>query len=170
MVWQTELVRTIRHMIDDLGSEDEVTYADDRLEELLIVAGQHVASEVDFATTYTIDVDELTFSPDPTDRDTGRDEDFIRLVCLKAACILHRSILRQAAGRAIDIRDGPVSVSLKGEFAGKSQVAKDFCQEYKDAVFAYQMGDGTPTRAILSPFSSDRVNTVWGGNYYEGRM
>lgn len=158
-----ELIRTMRHYIDDLSDdEDARTYSDSRLHELLIIAAQNVIAEVDFPVDYTIDLDELKFTPDPTDRDTGRDESFIQLTCLKACCILHRSILRQAATRAIDIKDGPVSVSFKGEFAGKSMLAQDWCKEYKEAVLAYQVGNFVPTRVILSPFSSDRVCTNYG--------
>lgn len=163
MAWHTELVLHMRHMIDDLSSdEDTRTYSDDRLQELLIIAAQNVIADVDFTVSYTIDADELSFTPDPTDRDTGRDESFIQLTCLKACCILHRSILRQAAGRAIDIKDGPVSVSFKGEFAGKNTLAQDWCREYQESVLAYQMGSFVPTRVILSPFTSDRVYTSYG--------
>ena len=153
-----ELILSFRHIIDDLD-EDAPTYSDRRIQELLMVAGQMVIADADFTTDYSIDVDELIFTPDPTDRDLGRDEAFIQLVLLKAACLLHKSVLRQAAGRAIDVKDGNVAISFKGEYTGRTDIAKNACKEYADTLYAYQIGQFVPSRVILGPMSSDRVMT-----------
>lgn len=168
MAWKTEMTLAFRHFIDDLD-EDSPTYSDTRIQELLIVAGQSVIADADFITDYSADVDELIFTPDPTDRDIGRDEAFIQLVLLKAACILHTSSLRQAAGRAIDVKDGNVSISFKGEYTGRSDIAKNACKEYVDTLYAYQIGSFAPSRIILGPLSSDRIMTNFQRGSLDGR-
>jgi hypothetical protein len=81
--WQNEMVRIVRHLVDDL---DAATYSDSRLEETVLVSAQMVQLQVTFDKTYTVDVDELLLTPDPTA--ATRDNAFINLVCLKTACII----------------------------------------------------------------------------------
>ena len=81
MVWQTEMVRIVRHLINDI---DAASYADDRLEETILVSAQLVLHEIDFDNTYTVDVDGLSLSPDPTGL-ANKDNAFINLICLKSS-------------------------------------------------------------------------------------
>src|SRR4051812_5151500 len=110
MSWQTELVRVLRHFLDDL---DETTpkYSDQRFQELLVVCALKVKHDVSFSTTYTIDLENIDITPDPSDSGT-RDEDFMNLVCYKAAAILALSEYKTTSGQSIFIKDGSSAVDL----------------------------------------------------------
>ena len=84
MAWQNEMVRIVRHLINDLDSSN-YTFTDDRLEESVLVAAQLLLKEVDFDNTYTIDTDALDMSPDPTTL-TTKDDAFINLASLRIKC------------------------------------------------------------------------------------
>ena len=47
MAWQSEMVRIVRHLINDLDSTN-YSFTDDRLEELILVASQLVLTTLDF--------------------------------------------------------------------------------------------------------------------------
>lgn len=155
-MWQTEMVRLIRHLIDDLDAEP--TYSDDRLQELILVAAQLVNMDVDFDTTYTIDLDNLILSPDPTDRTAGtRDDAFINLVILKAACLIDNAEARTAAAQSITIRDGSSMIGLGGSGGiaqSKLAIMKEgWCKHYAAAMDEFvRSGTNTPGAIILGPY------------------
>lgn len=150
MAWQTELVRMIRHMVDDLGSSP--TYSDDRLEELVILSAQKINGEIDLDRDYSIDLDELILSPDPTV--SPKDNGFINLIVLKAACIIDQSEARKAAGQGIAITDNRSSIDLRGRAGTRLALLKEgWCKSYAQAKFEYQAGMGAMAgHAVLSPF------------------
>lgn len=151
-MWQTECIKIIRHMVDDLSSTP--TYSQDRLEELFLVAAQLVKQDIVFGQVYTIDVDQLTLSPDPTE--PTRDENFINLVCLKAACMLDFAAARTAAGQAIAIKDGSSSIDLKGTADNRFKFLKEgWCKKYDQAVIDYDINSNQVAgAAIMSPFKT----------------
>src|SRR5688572_14708601 len=127
MAWESEIPLMIRHLIDDLGTSP--TYTDDRLEELTIIAAQMINAEVDLYVTYTLDVDNLIFTPDPTV--SPRDEPFINLILLKAACIIDQAEARKAAGQGIAIQDGTSSIDLRSRSASRLTLLKEgWCKNY----------------------------------------
>lgn len=143
----------IRHLVDDLGTTP--TYTDDRLEELCLLAAQIINAEVDLAVEYTIDMDNLTLTPDPTS--PTRDEAFIALIILKAACIIDQSEARKAAGQGIAIQDGKSSIDLRGRSGARLALLKDgWCKAYTDMKLKYETGQGAMAgHAILSPFRAE---------------
>lgn len=92
MSWQGQMSTVLRYLIDDVDSAS-YKFSDDRIETTLIVAAQLVTLEVDLGNAYTINVEACSLSPDPTDADT-KDNAFINLVCLKAACVVIGSQVR----------------------------------------------------------------------------
>ncbi len=146
-------------MIDDVVTP--YTYGDDRLEELFLVAAKFVNAEADFVNDYVVDIDSLTLTPDPTNTNT-LDDDFLALTCLKAVCLLARAELKKSAGQAIDIKDGPTSVSMKGVPSAKKEVMKGVCDEYERAMFDYRAGDRAVGKIIVGPYR-------YGLNTYDGR-
>lgn len=151
MAFFTECVTIIRWLINDLSSAP--TYTDQRLEELLLVAAQYVNQEIDFAQSYVVDADELTLTPDPTLR-SSRDEPFINLTCLKAACILDVAETRTATGQSIAIKDGSSSIDLRGNAASKLALLKaGWCAQYQMAKEEFLEGNRQSVGAIiLTPF------------------
>jgi hypothetical protein len=158
MAWQNEMVRIVRHLINDLDSSN-YTFTDDRLEESALVSAQLLLKEVDFDNTYTIDTDALDMSPDPTTLAT-KDDAFINLVCLKSACIILGSEVRTNSLNAIVVKDGPSSIDMRGIAAGLHNIYKDMCAKYDHYVMQWQAGNSVAGQAILSPYSpaSDNVS------------
>ena len=64
MSWQIELPLIVRSWINDLS--DTPTYSDERIQQLLVVAAQHVVQQVDLTTKYTVNIINPDLSPDPT--------------------------------------------------------------------------------------------------------
>lgn len=156
MSWQNEMVVIVRHLVNDLNSSD-YTFTDDRLEESVLVAAQLASLEIDFENTYSIDVDSVTLTPDPT-ASGNKDDSFINLVCLKTARLLLGSELKTHSLNAISLRDGPSSLDLRGIVAGLTILFEDIAKRYEDAVLQYKL-NGVVGEAILGPYSpgSDSV-------------
>ena len=165
MAWQGEMVRILRHIINDLDSSN-YSFTHDRLEESILVAAQLVSTEIDFDNTYTIDVDGLVLSPDPTTLAT-KDNAFINLTILKAACVILGSEVRSNALNSISLKDGPSSIDLRGITTGLTTLYQDHCSKYETSVMQYKAGSSVAGQAILSPYSpgSDAV----GGSYRDNR-
>mgnify|MGYP006412278733 CR=1 FL=1 len=157
MAWQNEMVRIVRHLINDLDSSN-YTFTDDRLEESILVAAQLLLKEVDFDNTYTVDTDSLNMSPDPTTLAT-KDDAFINLTCLKATCIILGSEVRTNALNAIVVKDGPSSIDMRGISAGFHVLYKDMCAKYEHYIMQWKAGNSIAGQAILSPYSpaSDNI-------------
>ena len=156
MSWQNEMVVIVRHLVNDLNSSD-YTFTDDRLEESVLVAAQLASLEIDFENTYSIDVDSVTLTPDPT-ASGNKDDSFINLVSLKTARLLIGSEIKTHSLNAISLRDGPSSLDLRGIVAGLNILFQDIAKRYDDAVLQYKL-NGVVGEAILGPYSpgSDSV-------------
>lgn len=154
-MFRSECVRILRVMINDLDATP--TYDDDRLYELLIVAAQLVKQEVSLAVSYTVDVDELVLTPDPTDS-SSRDDSFINLICLKAACIMDQAEVRKASGRAISVADSTgMRVDNRSVLDGRLAILKlSWCKAYEDTKLEYETDKiSTAGSAVMGPFRTD---------------
>jgi len=151
MAWQTEMVRILRHLVNDLDSSN-YSFSDSRLEETILVASQLVLTEIDFDKTYTVDVDALALDPDPT-TSSDKDDPFITLVSLKAACVIVGSEVRTHSMNAVSVRDGSSTIEMKGVAAGFMVLYKDICEKYDHAVLQYKAGNSVAGHAILSPYA-----------------
>lgn len=156
MSWQNEMTVIVRHLVNDLDSTS-YTFTDDRLEESVLVAAQLASLDIDFDNIYTIDVDAVSLSPDPTGSG-DKDDSFINLVCLKTARMLIGSELKTHALNAISLRDGPSQLDLRGIVAGLKILFDDIAKRYEEAVMQYKL-NGVVGQAILGPYSpgSDAV-------------
>ena len=124
---------------------------------LLLVSAQLASLEIDFDNTYTIDVDSVSLTPDPTSSG-GKDDSFINLVCLKTARLLIGSELKTHSLNAISLRDGPSALDLRGIVSGLKILFDDITKRYEEAVTQYKL-NGVVGQAILGPYSpgSDAV-------------
>lgn len=149
MSWSLEIPIIVRTLINDLS--DNPTYSDERLQQVIVVAAKYVQFDVILDHQYAIDVSVPNISPDPT---TDRDEIFIALVSLKAACIVDQSELRtKAAMEGIRAALGPASLSVGGSLEGlKMIIEKGACATYDELTSHWDVKDATAIRAILSPF------------------
>lgn len=153
MYWQAEFITLLRVLIDDLSSPQ--TYNDKRLTQVLAVAAQLVTNELNFPSKFRVDIQALTIEPSPVDRESTRDENFINLVCIKAACLIDRGETRKSVGQGIAIRDGSSSIDLRGSMDGRLRLLeKGWCSVYDDTKLEYQANrNGTIAgAAIMTPF------------------
>lgn len=151
MSWQNEMVVILRHLIDDVCA---TVYTDPRLEETIIVAAQLVNLEVDFDKVYTIDIDSLILTPDPTS--AVRDNAFINLVVLKAACIILAGEAKANALQAIKIKDGPTEIDTGQRHKALETRVTHVCEDFTRAKLQYVTGDGRTGQAVMTPFTWDR--------------
>ena len=154
----------VRHLINDIDSS-AYKYNDNRIETSLLVAAQLVTLQVDFNNIYTIDVEQCSLSPDPTDTAT-KDNAFINLTCLKTACIIVGSEVRSESSNAISIKDGPSAIDLRGVASTLITLYEDLCKKYDQIVLDYRAGSSVAGQAILGPYSPGSENITRG---YDGR-
>lgn len=156
-MWNTELVLILRNLVGDVCSTD---YSDARLEEVILVSAQMILSEFSFQSTYTVDVAAASLSPDPTD--TPKDNIFIGLVTLKAACILARGALRDAAAReGIKVTDKMGSIEVKGRAVAAKEYMKTYCDAYQRAKLEYALNNINGMRAIFNVVIGPNIVTDW---------
>jgi len=153
MTWQNEMVRILRFLIYDI---DAATYTDARLEETILVAAQLQYTSVDFDKTYTIDVDTLVLTPDPTA--ATKDDWFINIVCVKAACIVLHSEAKTLAAQAYRIKDGPSSIDVGGAYKATKQLADDMCDKLARMIVDYKVGNSVAGHAVLTPYTQERLS------------
>tara|TARA_B100000085_G_scaffold256641_1_gene257330 strand:+ start:718 stop:1236 length:519 start_codon:yes stop_codon:yes gene_type:complete len=158
MSWQGQMGTIVRHLVNDLDPAS-YKYDDSRVETAILVASQLMVMNVDFNNTYDINVEACKLSPDPTDTET-KDNAFITLSCLRAACIIIGSEIRSESGNAISIKDGPSAIDLRGVTQTLTVLYKDLCEKYEHLLLEYRAGSSVAGHAILGPYSpgSDLIN------------
>lgn len=171
MSWQGQIGTIVRHLVDDLNPSN-YKYSDMRIETSILVAAQLSVMNVDFANTYSINVESCTLSPDPTDAET-KDDAFITLVSLRTACIIIGSEIRSESGNAISIKDGPSAIDLRGVSQTLTVLYKDLCEKYDKLLLEYRAGNSVAGHAILGPYApgSDLISRNYsdhrsGGYFY----
>lgn len=155
MSWQNELTIMVRTLINDLS--EPYQFSDERIQQVLTVAGKYVQFDVNLDHSYAIDVINLTISPDPT---LDNDAVFISLACLKAACIIDQSTYRtKAALEGIRAALGPAQLSVTGQSAAwKTMLDKGPCAAYDELTSHWDVKEATAIAAILSPFSGNKFD------------
>lgn len=152
MAWDTEMVVLLRNLIGDTATPYE--FSDDRLEELIVVASQFVIMDLDFKNVYSVDAENLTLSPDPTQGD--KDNAFINLVVVKAACLVDQSLYRTKAKQAgISVRSGSEVITTGGLLAGYKYLLEKggWCPVYQQMKFDYYMNNESVGQAIIGPYA-----------------
>ena len=155
MSWQTEMTSLLRYVINDTDATTR-EYTDERLQNLIVTSAQLTFGVVDFPRDYTISVANSGITPDPT---TGsRDNGFINLVILRAACVLAQGDYRASTNKAIVIKDGPSAVDPRGMVAAKKELIDSACKRYEEAEFEFRLGNSNAGEAIIGPHR----NAVYG--------
>lgn len=151
MSWQGQISTMVRHIISDMDPNN-YKYSAHRLETTILVAAQLLATETDLSQSYSINVENCTLTPDPTDEDT-KDDAFIALVALKCSCIILGGEVKLEAGNSISIKDGPSAIDLRGVTNTLSILYKDLCSKYDQLLLDYKAGNSIAGKAILGPYS-----------------
>lgn len=150
-MWQTELIELVRALIFDLS--DSPDYTDSELTRVIIAAALNVRASAQFVYNYTIDVSEQSITPDPSATAT-KDNSFLNLIALRAACFLGISKSRIQIAQAVAVRDDKNLYDFRDVAKHAIVMAtKGYCEEYKAALNKYQIDySGEYARAVLSPF------------------
>lgn len=149
-MWYEEMTILLRHVIDDL--DDPPKYTDDRLAQLLLLAGKNVNGENQFTMDYVADIVNITLTPDPTVSAT-RSDAFVNLTILKSACMLASSGLLKLSKENLSVKEGPYSFDGRGKLAGRKVAVDTWCKAYMDAQWEYAvLHRPEPGIAILGPF------------------
>ncbi len=155
MSWQIELPIIVRTLINDLDVTP--TYTDDRLQQTLVVAAQYVNREMNFNNEYTIDLNNLSITPDPTTL-SARDEEFIGFLSLRAACFLDQSTFRtKAAAEGVRTSLGSANIAVAGNLKGYQTLLEvGPCGMYEKLKMEHEIGNIKYVRAVLSPFVGNK--------------
>jgi hypothetical protein len=95
-----------------------------------VVGATYVNQEL--ALDYSVSVAAQTISPDPVTA-SPKDDAFINLTCLKAACLVERSAARKAASKGYLVRDGGTTVDSREKARlALEALAKNYCKAYED--------------------------------------
>ena len=161
MPWKIDLVLMLRSIIGDL---DKAKFTDERIKQILVVGAYNVLNDADFSETYTVNVAEISISPDPI---TQSDTDFSTLTVYKSACILLGSEVKTEAANAISIKDGPSAIDLRGVTANLTNLYNDLCAKYDALLKTYQYNNTLVGQAILGPYSPGSM--IVNGNQFDYR-
>ena len=154
--WQSTSLIMLRTMLNDAGC-DTVKYTPQRLEDLLITSAYLLPLEVHFSSTFVVDVEARTITPNPISQTDG--DEFINFMVLKSACLADEGNFRTAAlSQGITARLGPASLQTNsyGQYLG-TLLNEGPCKAYSRLVEVYNMSyDGSKIiRAVMSPFVSN---------------
>lgn len=154
--WEQTSLLMLRTMLNDAGC-GEGTYTTKRLEDLLITAAYFLPIDINFSSSYTVDVEANTISPDPISESDG--QEFINFMVLRAACLADEGNFRtNALLQGVKARCGPavIETSKYGQFLAELLTAGP-CATYetlkKEYNFSYE--GGQIIRAVMSPFASN---------------
>ena len=150
----------LRNMLND--AEGDVKYSNNRLEKVLITAAYLLPLELNFATSYTIDVEQQQITPDPINQTDG--PDFINFMVLKAACIIDEGNFRNAALlQGVQARCGPAILQTNNYGQQlKELLVEGPCKSYNTLKNEYNFGrrGADIIKAVMSPFVSNDFYTV----------
>lgn len=154
MTWQDIAIPIVRILVNDYN-DASYDYNDDRLTQTLVVAAYLIDQEIDFSTSYTINVPLETISPDPSS-----DTAFINFMSLKAACIIDQSTFRTKATIAgLKAKLGPAVLETVEHLKGfKELLTTGPCAAYEALKDDYIFGNAQVVEAILSPFISNNFD------------
>lgn len=160
--WQNTSLTMLRTMLNDAGC-GTAKYSNVRLEELLITAAYFLPVDINFNTSYTVDVEQRTISPSPIGQTDG--PEFINFMVLRAACMADESSFRTAALlQGVSARCGPavLTTNAYGQYL-KELLVSGPCKAYETLKQEYNFSyDGTKIiRAVMSPFASNDYDPSW---------
>jgi len=155
MGWQADITNLVRVLINDLS--ETPTYSDDRIAQTITVAARYVQFDVQLDQEYVVDSINNTITPDPT---VNKDEIFLCLVGLRAACIIDQSTFRtKALLDGINASLGPAKLSVAGNLAGFKEILNQGpCKLYGDLSEHWDVQQATAVAAVLSPFVGNKFD------------
>jgi hypothetical protein len=157
MSWQNSSLIILRTMLNDAGCDGINTYSTQRLEDLLITSAYFLPIDINFKSSYVVDVSAYSITPNPDSQDDGKE--FISFMVLKAACLADEGAFRNAALlQGVTARLGPASLQTASYGAQLAILLNEGpCRAFEELKKAYNFGyKGAQTiQAVMSPFASN---------------
>lgn len=155
MAWQDDLTIIVRTLVNDLDTPYE--FSDERIQQVLVVAAKFVQFDVNLDYLYTIDVVNSSIMPDPV---ANKDDIFVSLMALKAACIVDQGAFRtKAALEGIKTSLGSANLSISGATQGfKDIISHGACALYDELTAHWDVKNASAIAAVLSPFAGNRFD------------
>ena len=144
--WKCVVTPFVRVLINDL---DGITYDDNRIQKVIVIAAQLLKIEFDFANTYTSNIRTQTITPDPVD-----DDAFINFVSMKTALLILQGELKNVASGAIKIQDGPAQIDMSGAYTSTKDLYDKLLNDFEKAKTAYFLGNLSEVKVIFSAYQS----------------
>ena len=156
MSWQNTSLIMLRTLLNDASCSTE-KYTDDRLMDLLLTSAYIIRIDINFNTTYTVNVGSQTISPNPEAQTDG--DEFISFMVLKAACLTDESNFRTAALlQGVSARCGPATITTSN-YGGylKELLTSGPCKSYQTLSDQYNFSyEGKRIiKAVMSPFAAN---------------
>lgn len=156
MSWQNTSLIMLRTLLNDANCNAE-KYTDDRLMDLLLTSAYIIRIDVNFNTTYSVNVAGQTITPNPEGQ--VDEDEFISFMVLKAACIADEGNFRTAALlQGVSARCGPASITTSNYGAYlKELLVSGPCKSYQTLVDSYNFSyEGKNIiKAVMSPFAAN---------------
>lgn len=161
MSWQNDSETMLRIILNDAGC-GEREFSDERLQDLLITAAYLLPIELNFSTSYSVDIDARTVSPSPDDSTDGKD--FIAFMVLKAACLADQGKFRTAAlAQGVTARCGPAMIQTTnyGQYLA-TLLDRGPCASFAELTNEYNFSyEGSRIiRAVMTPFAANDYNPI----------
>jgi len=156
MSWQNTSLIMLRTLLNDASCSTE-KYTDDRLMDLLLTSAYIMRTDINFNSTYTVNIGKQTISPNPEAQTDG--DDFISFMVLKAACLTDESNFRTAALlQGVSARCGPATITTSN-YGGylKELLTSGPCKSYDTLTTKYNFSyEGRRIiKAVMSPFAAN---------------
>tara|TARA_R110000751_G_scaffold69663_1_gene141379 strand:- start:1375 stop:1893 length:519 start_codon:yes stop_codon:yes gene_type:complete len=157
MSWQNSSLIILRTMLNDADCDGTNTYSTQRLEDLLITSAYFLPIDINFKSSYVVDVSAYSITPNPDSQDDGKE--FISFMVLRAACLADEGAFRNAALlQGVTARLGPASLQTASYGAQLAILLNEGpCRAFEELKKAYNFGyKGAQTiQAVMSPFASN---------------
>jgi hypothetical protein len=147
--WQDVLPLIVRSIINDLD-EDNPTYTDERLQQLILTSAQLIKPEIDFNLVYTISMANASITPDPV---SNQDDGFINLVSMKTAVLILGGELKNLAAGSVRVSDASAQIDMTGAYTATKDLYDKLLKDYDKARIAYVLGNMNEIKAILTPYT-----------------
>lgn len=156
----------LRTMLNDAGCDGNNTYSTQRLEDLLITSAYFLPIDINFKSSYVIDVSAYSITPNPDSQDDGKE--FVSFMVLKAACLADEGAFRNAALlQGVTARLGSASLQTASYGAQLAVLLNEGpCKSFEELKKAYNFGykGAQIIQAVMSPFVSNDFFPSEGGD------
>ena len=157
MAWTSDMVVMTRYIINDVD-DSAYTYTDSRIQQSIVIAANLVLTEIDFDNSYTIDINAVTITPDPTSS-SPKDIAFMNLVSLRAAVIVFSNEAKLASRQGIKIKDGPSEIDTFGRLGSALRMLDRAKKDFDKARVDYIVGNARVGQVILGPYTVEGISS-----------